>query len=94
MNLASRYIAKQSHVSTILACPILSITIAQAQLALEKDDVIAIIGNGLAEYMQHDGWVEAAIQIAQPVHNLRHSPAMPWKSAPATWGSPPHDPRP
>ena len=44
---------------------------AQAQLALQKDDVIAIIGNGLGDRMQHDGWVETAIQKAHPDHNLR-----------------------
>lgn len=44
---------------------------AQAQLKLQKDDVVAIIGNGLADRMQHDGWVEAAIQKSHPGHNLR-----------------------
>ena len=44
---------------------------AQAQLALQKDDVVAIIGNGLGDRMQHDGWVETAIQKAHPSHNLR-----------------------
>ena len=44
---------------------------AQAQLKLQKDDVVAIIGNGLADRMQHDGWVESAIQKAHPEHNLR-----------------------
>ncbi len=35
---------------------------AQAQLPLQQDDVICLIGNGLADRMQHDGWVEALIQ--------------------------------
>ena len=45
--------------------------LAQSQLELQKDDVVAIIGNGLADRMQHDGWVETAIQKAHPRHNLR-----------------------
>jgi len=45
--------------------------LAQAQTALQKDDVVCLIGNGLGDRMQHDGWVEAAIQKAHPDHNLR-----------------------
>ncbi len=33
-----------------------------AQLPLQDEDRICIIGNGLADRMQHDGWVETAIQ--------------------------------
>ena len=35
---------------------------AQAQLPLQKNDVVGIVGNALADRMQHDGWVEAIIQ--------------------------------
>jgi mono/diheme cytochrome c family protein len=35
---------------------------AAAQLPLQDNDVICIIGNGLADRMQHDGWVETALQ--------------------------------
>ena len=35
---------------------------AFAQLPLQDGDKISIIGNGLADRMQHDGWVETAIQ--------------------------------
>jgi mono/diheme cytochrome c family protein len=38
--------------------------IATAQLPLQSEDKICIIGNGLADRMQHDGWVETAIQSA------------------------------
>lgn len=34
----------------------------QAQLPLQDGDKVGIIGNGLADRMQHDGWVETAIQ--------------------------------
>jgi mono/diheme cytochrome c family protein/lysophospholipase L1-like esterase len=35
---------------------------AFAQLPLEKGDTVCLIGNGLADRMQHDGWVETLIQ--------------------------------
>jgi putative membrane-bound dehydrogenase-like protein len=34
--------------------------------AFQKGDSIAIIGNGLADRMQHDGWMETALQSAFP----------------------------
>ncbi|MCH7228361.1 PVC-type heme-binding CxxCH protein [Haloferula sp. A504] len=33
-----------------------------AQLPLQKNDVVCLIGNGLADRMQHDGWVETLLQ--------------------------------
>ena len=46
--------------------------------AFAKDDVVAIIGNGLADRMQHDGWTETFLQVAQPdkaltFRNLSHT---------------------
>jgi len=35
---------------------------ALAQLPLENGDVVCLIGDGLADRMQHDGWVETLIQ--------------------------------
>jgi len=35
---------------------------APAQLPLQQGDTVCLIGNALADRMQHDGWVEAAIQ--------------------------------
>ena len=35
---------------------------ASAQLPLQQDDVVCLIGNALADRMQHDGWVETLIQ--------------------------------
>ncbi|MEC5127397.1 PVC-type heme-binding CxxCH protein [Verrucomicrobiales bacterium BCK34] len=34
--------------------------------AFKKEDQIAIIGNGLADRMQHDGWMETFLQAANP----------------------------
>jgi mono/diheme cytochrome c family protein/glucose/arabinose dehydrogenase/lysophospholipase L1-like esterase len=35
---------------------------ASAQLPLQKGDTVGIIGNALADRMQHDGWVETLLQ--------------------------------
>lgn len=50
----------------------------QQKIKLEKGDRISIIGNSLAERFQHDGWLEAYLQAAQPdlqltVRNLGYS---------------------
>ena len=37
----------------------------------EKGDTVAIIGNGLADRMQHDGWSETLIQSATPGMELK-----------------------
>ena len=39
-------------------------------VALEENDVICEIGNGLADRMQHDGWVETLIQSKLPNKKL------------------------
>ena len=41
-----------------------------APLELKKGDHICIIGNALAERMQHDGWLEAYLQSRFPQHEL------------------------
>lgn len=46
--------------------------------AFAKGDVVAMIGNGLADRMQHDGWTETWLQVANPdkelaFRNLSHS---------------------
>ena len=53
-------------------------TAAHAQLPLKKSDTICLIGNGLGDRMQHDGWVETLIQSEMPelelsFRNLAHS---------------------
>lgn len=49
-----------------------------APFAFGKGDVVAMIGNGLADRMQHDGWTEAFLQLANPdkdvtFRNLSHT---------------------
>ncbi|MBE2285697.1 MAG: ThuA domain-containing protein [Prosthecobacter sp.] len=39
--------------------------------AFSKGDVVAILGNGLPERMQHDGWMETVLQSALPEMQVR-----------------------
>ena len=41
-----------------------------AQLELNKGDHVVLIGNTLAERMQHHGWLESYVQAALPKHEL------------------------
>lgn len=41
-----------------------------APIDLNKGDHIVLLGNGLAERMQHHGWLESYIQAALPKHKL------------------------
>ncbi|MCH2064652.1 MAG: GDSL-type esterase/lipase family protein, partial [Roseibacillus sp.] len=43
---------------------------APAALTLEKQDRICIIGSGLADRLQHDGWLETVLHSAYPKHYL------------------------
>ena len=43
---------------------------ASAQLPLQQDDVVCIVGNALGDRMQHDGWVETLIQSGMADKNL------------------------
>jgi mono/diheme cytochrome c family protein/lysophospholipase L1-like esterase len=43
---------------------------ASAQLALQQDDVVCLVGNALADRMQHDGWVETLIQSQMAGKNI------------------------
>lgn len=43
---------------------------AQEPFALKKGDRISIIGNTLADRMQHDGWLETELQLRFPNHEL------------------------
>jgi len=42
-----------------------------APFAFKKGDTVAIVGNGLADRMQHDGWTETLIQSAAPGMELK-----------------------
>jgi hypothetical protein len=39
--------------------------------AFSKGDTVAILGNGLPDRMQHDGWMETVLQSALPEQNVR-----------------------
>jgi putative membrane-bound dehydrogenase-like protein len=39
--------------------------------AFSKGDTVAILGNGLPDRMQHDGWMETVLQNALPEQNVR-----------------------
>lgn len=56
---------------TLVVSALATLGLSQAQLTLEKEDVVCLIGNGLGDRMQHDGWVEAAVQKSHPDHQLR-----------------------
>lgn len=43
---------------------------ASGAVPFEKGDRICIIGSGLADRMQHDGWTETLLQAGQPQHEL------------------------
>ena len=42
-----------------------------APFKFQKEDIIAIVGNGLADRMQHDGWTETLLQAGAPELELR-----------------------
>src|SRR5215212_7833752 len=47
-----------------------SFAVAQTEALIKKDDRIAIIGNTLADRMQHDGWLETYLVSRLPNYNL------------------------
>ena len=60
---------KPRNTSLLSRCTILTLGLAAlapfsalAQLPLETGDAVCLIGGGLADRMQHDGWVETLIQ--------------------------------
>ena len=52
----------------LLAAPLFA---CSAVLDLEQGDSICIVGNTLADRMQHGGWLETLIQARYPQHRLR-----------------------
>jgi mono/diheme cytochrome c family protein/glucose/arabinose dehydrogenase/lysophospholipase L1-like esterase len=50
--------------------PASALSAADALLALNKGDRVAIMGSGVADRLQHDGWLETLIQQAFPTHEL------------------------
>ena len=43
---------------------------ATAQLPLQQDDMVCIVGNALGDRMQHDGWVETILQSQLAAKNI------------------------
>jgi putative heme-binding domain-containing protein len=59
------------YVSALLAAILVSIAPAPAiAIEIKPGDHIAIVGNTLADRMQHDGWLETDIQARFPDHRL------------------------
>lgn len=56
---------------TLLLLAFATLVPAQSGPIFKKGDVVAIVGNGLADRMQHDGWTETLIQAADPDLQLR-----------------------
>lgn len=49
---------------------VVGLTTQAAQLELKKGDHVVLIGNALAERMQHHGWLETYVQAALPKHKI------------------------
>ena len=54
----------------VLGCSMAMCAAAADKLELRKDDRICIIGNTLADRMQHSGWLESLIYTRFPKDNL------------------------
>ena len=54
----------------VLACSAAMHAMAADKLELRKNDHICIIGNTLADRMQHSGWIESLIYTKFPKHDL------------------------
>ncbi len=54
-----------------IASTFVALTQASGAFQFQKGDTVAIIGNGLADRMQHDGWTETLIQAGAPELELR-----------------------
>ena len=54
----------------LLAIGALTAPAADTKLTLQKGDHVAIVGSGLADRMQHDGWLETFLYAKFPQHDL------------------------
>lgn len=66
MTLSPKPLFRSSWLAGLIACLLLSVIAAPTSAAdnfeFKENDVVAIFGNGLADRMQHDPWVEAMLQ--------------------------------
>src|SRR5689334_3298918 len=59
------------HLLSAVVAALVAASFATAQpLELKKSDRISIVGNTLAERMQHHGWLEATFHARLPQHDL------------------------
>jgi putative membrane-bound dehydrogenase-like protein len=70
-NLANGKVSLRSHSGKTMAPPKPKVEVPEdyrdpSPFAFQKGDIISIIGNGLADRMQHDGWMETVLQSALP----------------------------
>ncbi len=54
----------------VASATLVTTTASAASLEIKKGDHISLIGNTLADRMQHDGWLEAYLHSRFPRHNL------------------------
>src|SRR2546428_491783 len=62
------FVRKASHLCALLS--LLGVTAGAETLTLNQGDHICLIGNALADRMQHDGWLETLICARFPKHDL------------------------
>lgn len=55
---------------TLFIAALLTVTTHATDFAFQKNDTIAIVGNGLADRMQHHGWTETLIQSSTKGQSL------------------------
>jgi putative heme-binding domain-containing protein len=67
----STIMSRDCYVSVLLVATLVSPAFARADaIVIKPRDHISIIGNTLADRMQHDGWLETVLQARFPQHNL------------------------
>ena len=72
---ANEKVSLKSHTGKTVAPPKPKIAVPDdyrdpSPFAFQKGDIISIIGNGLGDRMQHDGWMETLLQSALPKMEL------------------------
>lgn len=64
--LCSRPVFSRAAESVLLALLLIAAPLLADDFSLRKGDRIAVVGNSLAERLQHDGWFETQLQAAHP----------------------------
>ena len=66
-----RWIRQGGFIAGLLGAIFVQSATAQVPFEFQQNDVVAIFGNGLADRMQHDPWVETALQANLKGKNVR-----------------------